>query len=139
MAILKFRIYLEEDDSVYRDIAIRHTQNFFDLHEEFELLYNEARLNIDEIAERIRVFGMIPLSTMKEYLQYSDIQETSADIDAVEMVLEVLNDYTILLDIMNALIDLADKNDDSGTDEMIKRFIKKIEKHHWMLSAFSNQ
>jgi hypothetical protein len=33
MAILKFRIYLEEDDSVYRDIAIRHTQTFFDLHE----------------------------------------------------------------------------------------------------------
>jgi len=33
MAILKFRVYLEEDDSVYRDIVIRHTQKFFDLHE----------------------------------------------------------------------------------------------------------
>ncbi len=33
MAILKFRVYLEEDDSVYRDVAIRHTQNFFELHE----------------------------------------------------------------------------------------------------------
>jgi hypothetical protein len=33
MAILKFRIYLEEDDSVYRDIAIRPTQSFYDLHE----------------------------------------------------------------------------------------------------------
>ena len=32
MAILKFRIYWEEDDSVYRDIAIKHTQNFIDLH-----------------------------------------------------------------------------------------------------------
>ncbi len=32
MAILKFRIYFEEDDSVYRDVAIRHTQSFFDLH-----------------------------------------------------------------------------------------------------------
>jgi hypothetical protein len=32
MAILKFRIYYEEDDSVYRDVAIRHTQTFFDLH-----------------------------------------------------------------------------------------------------------
>ncbi len=32
MAILKFRIYLEEDDSVYRDIVIRHTQHFQDLH-----------------------------------------------------------------------------------------------------------
>jgi Plasmid pRiA4b ORF-3-like protein len=33
MAVLKFRIYFEEDDSVYRDIAIRHTQTFFELHE----------------------------------------------------------------------------------------------------------
>lgn len=33
MAVLKFRIYFEEDESVYRDIAIKHKQNFFDLHE----------------------------------------------------------------------------------------------------------
>jgi hypothetical protein len=32
MAVLKFRIYLEEDDAVYRDIVIRHTQTFHDLH-----------------------------------------------------------------------------------------------------------
>lgn len=32
MAILRFRIYWEDDDSVYRDVAIRHSQNFFDLH-----------------------------------------------------------------------------------------------------------
>ncbi|MBL7707664.1 MAG: hypothetical protein JNJ86_01260 [Chitinophagaceae bacterium] len=33
MAILRFRIYLEEDESVYRDVVIRHTQSFFELHE----------------------------------------------------------------------------------------------------------
>lgn len=32
MAILKFRIYWEEDESVYRDVVIRHTQTFLDLH-----------------------------------------------------------------------------------------------------------
>lgn len=32
MAILKFRVYWEEDEGVYRDIAIRHQQTFFDLH-----------------------------------------------------------------------------------------------------------
>lgn len=32
MAVLKFRIYLEEDDAVYRDIVIKHTQHFIDLH-----------------------------------------------------------------------------------------------------------
>lgn len=33
MAILKFRVYFEEDETVYRDIVIRHTQSFFELHE----------------------------------------------------------------------------------------------------------
>ncbi len=33
MAILKFRIYFEEDESIYRDVVIRHTQTFRDLHE----------------------------------------------------------------------------------------------------------
>jgi pRiA4b ORF-3-like protein len=33
MAILKFRVYFEEDDSIYRDIAVRHTQTFFQLHQ----------------------------------------------------------------------------------------------------------
>ncbi len=32
MAILKFRVYWEDDDSVYRDVVIRHTQNFAELH-----------------------------------------------------------------------------------------------------------
>lgn len=33
MAIFKFRVYFEEDDSIYRDIVIKHTQHFIDLHE----------------------------------------------------------------------------------------------------------
>ncbi len=32
MAILKFRVYLQEDDAVYRDIVIKHKQTFVDLH-----------------------------------------------------------------------------------------------------------
>jgi hypothetical protein len=32
MAILKFRVYFEEDDSIYRDVAIRHNQPFTELH-----------------------------------------------------------------------------------------------------------
>lgn len=32
MAILRFRIYWEEDDSIYRDVAIRHSQTFSDFH-----------------------------------------------------------------------------------------------------------
>ena len=33
MAVLKFRIYFEEDDSIYRDVAVKHTQTFLQLHQ----------------------------------------------------------------------------------------------------------
>lgn len=33
MATLKFRIYFEEDDSIYRDVAVTHTQTFLQLHQ----------------------------------------------------------------------------------------------------------
>ena len=32
MAVLKFRAYYEDDESVYRDIVIKHNQTFADLH-----------------------------------------------------------------------------------------------------------
>jgi len=32
MAILKFRVYWEEDDAIYRDILVKHTQSFLELH-----------------------------------------------------------------------------------------------------------
>jgi len=32
MAVLKFRVYWEEDDAIYRDVLVKHTQNFQDLH-----------------------------------------------------------------------------------------------------------
>lgn len=33
MAILKFRIYWQDDESIYRDVVIKHNQTFLDLHQ----------------------------------------------------------------------------------------------------------
>ncbi len=33
MAILKFRVYWEEEDAIYRDILVKHTQHFSDFHQ----------------------------------------------------------------------------------------------------------
>jgi len=110
--------------------------DFFDLHEQFEKQYNEALVSIDEIAERIRVFGKTPLSTMKEYLDVSSIKETGTDLRSDIMVRELLNDYTVLLEAMFSTVDVSVECGDSGTEEMVKVFIHSMEKHHWMLSSF---
>jgi len=110
--------------------------DFFDLHEQFEIQYNEALQHLDDIAERIRIFQETPLSTMKEYLEVSEIKETSTDLQSDVMVREILSDYTILLKYLFNVVEVAVSQEDSGTEEMVKRFINAIEKHHWMLSAF---
>lgn len=110
--------------------------DFFDLHQEFESQYTEALKAIDEIAERIRIFQETPVSTLREYLDMSAIKETTPSINAELMVREILSDYTILLEDMFTIVDIAVNQRDSGTEKMVKDFIHTIEKRHWMLSAF---
>jgi starvation-inducible DNA-binding protein len=113
--------------------------DFFDVHEKFEDQYNDAKVAIDDIAERIRVFGQTPLSTFKDYLETSTIKESRTDLTAMEMVNEIKNDYSLLLEQMFQVVEVALEYGDSGTEDMVKGFIKNIEKNHWMMSAFSHQ
>lgn len=113
--------------------------DFFDVHEKFEEQYNSAKVAIDDIAERIRVFGQTPFSTMHEYLENSEIKESSTRLTSLEMVREIIKDYEILLESMFKVIEISIDVGDSGTEDMIKGFVKKTEKNHWMMTAFSHQ
>lgn len=110
--------------------------DFFDLHEQFERQYNEALKNIDDIAERIRIFGETPVSILKDYLEIAEIKETGTNLSSELMIRELLSDYRILEQYMFECVKVASGASDSGTEEMVKVFINQIEKHHWMLSAF---
>jgi starvation-inducible DNA-binding protein len=115
--------------------------DFFDIHEQFEAQYDQAKLNIDDIAERIRVFGYRPISTLAEYLDFADIKETPTDKDmsGMEMVREILNDFEILLSYMVDVADAAIDVGDIGTEDMIKDFVKDMEKTHWMFTSFASE
>ncbi|GGF26374.1 Dps family protein [Echinicola rosea] len=110
--------------------------DFFDLHEKFEELYTESFENIDLIAERIRIFGMTPLSLIKDYLENSDITEVGTDLPSDEMVKEVLKDFEILAENMNECAEKVADLGDSATEDMLIAMIKSIELHHWMLTSF---
>lgn len=114
-------------------------QDFFELHEQFEVEYDAVKLQIDEVAERIRVFGHKPHSTMVKYLEVSEIKEISKEITAENMVEEVLSDYEILLSFMVDAIVAAEKIDDSATEDQITGYVKRTEQRHWMFSAWSKR
>jgi starvation-inducible DNA-binding protein len=111
-------------------------RDFFELHDQFEKMYKRAFHDIDEIAERIRVFGKRPVSTMKEYLGLTDIQEVTSEMSGEFMVKEIMDDYEIMISIMIETVEQAQKNGDSGTVDMINGFIKNMEKDHWQLYSW---
>lgn len=110
--------------------------DFFELHEKFEGIYKNVNENIDEVAERIRVFGTFPTSTLNEYLEISEIKEIPEELTSFEMVKEVLNDFEILLTLIMNVTEAANRIGDSGTVEMITRYIQELEKNHWMLTSW---
>lgn len=113
--------------------------DFFDIHELTEELYNNAVGDIDELAERIRVFGQKPFSSMYIYLQESLIKEPEEDKSGEYMVYEIISDLQILAETFLDVHENAYKNGDIGTTYMISDMIKKLETYHWKLTAWTNR
>ncbi len=111
-------------------------KNFFDLHEKFEELYDDAKIKIDEIAERILTLRFQPTSNLSDYLKSSNIKESSSDLTDTKMIETLLQDHGILLDQMRKVIEVADKGGDEGTIDLIGAYIRELEKTSWMLDAW---
>lgn len=111
-------------------------KNFFDLHEKFEELYDDAKIKIDEIAERILTLRYQPTSNLSEYLEKSNVKESKSDLSDSEMIKNLLKDHGILLKQMRKVVEVAEKGGDEGTIDLIGAYIRELEKTSWMLDAW---
>ena len=110
--------------------------NFFDLHAKFEELYTDARVKIDEIAERILTLRMRPVSTLSAYLEMARVEEYGKVLDDEEMVRKLLENHKVIIADMRTVIDEADEISDEGTIDMVGGFLSSFEKMSWMLDAW---
>ncbi|MEM7574234.1 MAG: DNA starvation/stationary phase protection protein [Bacteroidota bacterium] len=111
-------------------------ENFFDLHEKFEALYTDARIKIDEIAERILTLRERPVSTLTDYLNHTEVVEYGKVVNSSEMVEKILDNHRTLIKSMRAAIKAAGEIDDEGTIDMVGGFLGELEKKSWMLDAW---
>ena len=81
--------------------------DFFELHEEFENDYTELFDQIDILAERIRVFNIKPMLSMKGVSDLSDVEDVDKELTSREMVKEIINDYNILHGKLLDALDIA--------------------------------
>lgn len=112
MAILRFRAYFEEDDSVYRDVAIKHTQTFFELHEailksfEFDQKHAATFFRSNDHWQRGREISLevyekaykAPPLMMKETTIGSEIKDTN---QKFIYVYDFAKNWTFLLELIN--------------------------------------
>ena len=113
--------------------------NFFDLHEQFEELYNDARLKIDELAERVLTLRRRPMSTLSEYLDSSNVEESDRKTMDYDMVKHILKDHKVIIKQMRTVLNTADDAGDEGTIDMVGGFLAELEKSSWMLDAWTEQ
>ncbi|TFD98246.1 Dps family protein [Jeotgalibacillus salarius] len=112
---------------------------FFTLHEKFEELYNEAGVNIDELAERLLALKGEPVATLKESLELSLVEEARGGETADQMVETLNGDFEILMNDLRSGMSLAQKDDDEMTSDMLLSIHQSLEKHAWMLRSFLGQ
>ena len=111
-------------------------KNFFDLHEKFEEMYDDAKLKIDEIAERVLTLRFQPTSNLSDYLKMSNLEESISELTDYDMIEQLINDHGVLLSQMRKVVKAADAAGDEGTIDLIGAYIRELEKTSWMLDAW---
>lgn len=111
---------------------------FETLHAKFEELYNEANQYFDAFAERLIEVGEKPYSTLKEFSEHAFISEKVYEekIPAEKMVENLVDDYRTIRDVTIKSIELAAKEDDAVTEDLLVTYKDSIDKTIWMLQAF---
>lgn len=112
---------------------------FFTLHTKFGEFYNEASLHIDELAERLLALGGQPVATMKGALELSSVEEATGQENAEQMVRSIIADFSQLLGELKNGMEIADQENDETTGDMLLAIYSSLEKHVWMLRAFSGK
>ncbi len=113
--------------------------HFFELHTKFEELYEDAKLKIDEIAERILTLRAKPFSNYSSYLKHSNIKESETNLEDHEMVSAILEDHEILLNQLKDVAGKAEDVKDDGTLDITGTYIGELEKISWMLHAWNQR
>ncbi|XOV93216.1 MAG: Dps family protein [Bacteroidota bacterium] len=131
-----FHIYYQNTRGFHWNIK---GNNFFQLHTKFEELYTEALTVIDEVGERILTIGGQPLHTFDDYKATSKFKvykNVSAD---KEIVAALISQLEGLVKQENVVKELATKDGDNETEDMMIALINAQQKTIWMLNAWMGQ
>lgn len=110
--------------------------NFFELHLKFEELYDDLLVKIDEIAERILTLDHIPEHRYSNYIELSEIMESTQVREGKAAVREILDAFKCIISIQRDILKLSEQAGDEGTNALMSDYIREQEKQIWMYSSY---
>jgi starvation-inducible DNA-binding protein len=135
------KIAVADETLLYQKLRNYHWNvtgpQFFSLHTAFEKQYKEIADVIDEVAERIRQFGVFSPGTMEELLQITRLSEQPGVVpDARTMVANLVADHESMIRNLRGDIEMIDEQDDEvGAEDLLTGILQQHQKMAWMLRA----
>lgn len=111
-------------------------KKFMEIHNFTETIYDKFFENIDEVAELLKMKENYPLSTMKEYLENTDLEEIQARDFTADKALKIIkSDFEYMKNQAIEIRNLADEENDFETVAMFEGFISEYSKNIWFLNS----
>lgn len=109
--------------------------HFRDYHLRFDDLHAAVDGTVDELGERIRMLGGTPIHTPTQMEAQSAVKTSDPrkKPDAKAMLNEALEAQAKVISLLHLGIDLASKENDPGTADLLTRFVQVHQKEAWFL------
>ncbi len=108
---------------------------FYSLHILFEKQYEDLAEAVDEIAERIRALGYYADATFSTFKNKTAIKEDEKVLNGKEMLHQLVEGHETLCRGARKVAEIADKEGDFATVDMIGRRLGAHEKMAWFLRS----
>ncbi|GAA0712396.1 Dps family protein [Aquimarina litoralis] len=131
-----YQMYYQKIRDFHRYIG-NNKQN--DLHDRFEQLYNQAKTNIDSLAERIADIQDEPVSGYRELKKITSIERGLLPQTDEEMIKEIIRDHAVILDRMKSIRNNTTITGDEKTKDLIQSYINEIKKSSVTLATWSKR
>jgi len=112
--------------------------HFRTLHMLWEEQYDSLSMNLDAIAERVRLLSGYPIGTAKGFLDNATLREHPGDLpDANEMINRLVGNHEQVIRNLRDHVDQCGKNyHDEGTADFLTGLMQQHEEMAWMLRSF---
>ncbi|MHC5308599.1 Dps family protein [Myroides sp. LJL116] len=111
--------------------------DFHAMHVFFEEQYTQIEENVDAIAERIRQLGFYAPSSLKQYIELTQLKEVTntSDNKSSFWIKELLTDHETIINFLRDNIETINDVNDIGTADFLTALLESHEKQAWMLRA----